>query len=100
MTIEEITIGLMIDTTITDKTIGETIIDRTIERTTEIDKIMVEMTPNRGIGIGVRVERDPEITIVTILEVEIEVETGIHNKEAKHYVMIETGQGLGLGPTL
>ena len=55
----------MIDRTITDKMIGETIIDRTIEGTTKIDKIMEQMTPNRGIGIGVRVEKDQEITIVS-----------------------------------
>ena len=81
MTIEEIIIGLMRDRTITDKTIGETIIDKRIEGITKIDKIIEEMTPNRGIGIGVRVEKDQEITIVTILEVEIEVETDKYKKE-------------------
>ena len=100
MTIKEVTIGLMIDRAITDKTIGETIIDKIIEGTTEIDKIIDKMTPNRGIGIGVRVERGQEITIVTILEVEIEVEMDIYNKEPEHCQMTETGQDLGLGPTL
>ena len=94
VTIGEITISLMIDRSITDKTIGETIINKTIEGTTEIDKIIEEMTPNRGIGIEVRVERDQEITIVTILEMDI------CNKEPEHYQMTETGQSLGLGPTL
>ena len=100
VTVEEITIALMIEKTITDKTIGKTIIGKTIERTTEIDKIMEEMTPNRGIGIEVRVESNQEITIVTFLEVEIGVETDKFNKEPEHHQMIETGQGLGLDPTL
>ena len=71
MTKEDITIDLMIDRAITDKTIGETLIDKTIEGTTEKDKIIEGMTPNKDIGIGVKVERDQEITIVTILEVEL-----------------------------
>ena len=86
----------MIDRTITDKTIRETIIDKTIKGTTEIGKFIEEMTPNRGIGIEVRVERDQEITKVTILEVEMD----IYNKEPEHYQMTETGQGLGLGLNL
>ena len=100
VTIDEITTSLMIDKTITDKTIRDTIAGKTIEGTTEIDKIMEEMSPNRGIGIEVRVERDQEITIVTFLEVEIGVETDKYNKEPECYQMIETGQGLGLDPTL
>ena len=90
----------MIGKTITDKTIGETIIGKTIEATTEIGKIMEEMTPNRGIEIEVRVERVQEITKMTILEVELGVETDKYNKEPKHYQMIETGQCLGLDLTL
>ena len=73
VTIEEITIGLTTCRVITGKTIEETVIDKTIEETTEIDKIIEEMTSNRGIGIGVQVERYQEITVVTILEVEIEI---------------------------
>ena len=100
MKIEEITIGLMINRTITDKTIGDIITNKTIEGITEIDKIIEEMTLNRGIGIGVRVDRDQELTIVTILGLEIEVEMDIYNREPEHYQMTETDHDLDLGPTL
>ena len=100
MTIEEITINLMTNRAIIDKTIGEIITDKTIEGTTEVDKIIEERTPKRGIGIGVRVEKDKEITVVTIIKVEIEVEMDIYNKEPEHYQMTEMGQDLGPGPTL
>ena len=99
MMIEEITISLMTDRAITGKTIGETIIDKTIEETIEIDKIIEEMTPNRGMGTGARVERDQEITVVTILEVEMEIEMDRDNKELGHHQMTEIGQDLGLCPT-
>ena len=71
----------MINRAITDMTIGEISTDKTTEGTTEVDKIIEEMTPSRGIGIGVRVEKDKGITVVTILEVEIEVETDIYNRD-------------------
>ena len=83
-----------------DRAIEETITDKTIEETIEIYRIIGKMTPDRGKGIEVRVERGQEITIVTILEVEIEIETDRYNKEPEHYQMTETGQGLGLDPTL
>ena len=80
VTIEEVTINLMINRALTDKTIREIITSKTIEGITEVDKIIEEMTPNRGIGIGVRIEKDKAITVVTILEVEIEVDMDIYNR--------------------
>ena len=50
VTIEEVTIDLMINRAIIDKTIGEVTTDKTVEGTTEIDKIIEEMTPNRDVG--------------------------------------------------
>ena len=99
MTIE-VTISLMIDRIITNKTIGEIITDKTIEGTTKIDKILEQMTPNRDMGIRVRAEIDKEVTVVTILEVEIEIEMVRYSKEPEHYQMTEKGQDLGVGPTL
>ena len=56
MTIEEITTGLMISKSVTDKMMEGTSIDKTIEETIiEIDKIM-GITLSREIGVGVRVE--------------------------------------------
>ena len=92
MTIGEITIGLMKDGIPVGKTIGQTITDMTIET----DKIIEEMTPNRGIGIGVRVEIDQEIIVATILGVEIEIEIDGCNKEPELCQMTETDLGLGL----
>ena len=84
---------------ITGKTIGETVMGKTIEETIGTDKIIEGMTPGRGTGIEVRVERDQDIIVVTILEVEIEIEMDRYNRELEHYQMTETGQDLGLGPT-
>ena len=68
MTIEEITTGLII---------GKTITDKTIEGTIEIGKVMEKTTPNRDIEIEVRVGRVQEITIVMIQETEV----GIGNRD-------------------
>ena len=91
MTIEEITTGLII---------GKTVTDKTIEGKIEIDKFMEETTPNRGIEIEVGVGKVLEIIIVMIQETEvgIGIETDKCDQELECYLMKdETDQGLTLG---
>ena len=73
--IGEIAINLMKDGLTTDKTVGERILDKT----TEIDKIIEETTPNNDTGIGVKGEIDPGIIVMTTL-VEEEIEMDGYNK--------------------
>ena len=51
------TIGMIIQEISTGLMIGKTITDKVIEGTTETGKIMEETTPNKGIEIEVRVGR-------------------------------------------
>ena len=69
---EEIPTGLMRDAITTDRTTEGEI---TIDSTTEIDKILEVMTPDKDTQTEVKVGIGPEIIVMIVLEVEMEVET-------------------------
>ena len=87
MTIEEITTGLMVGKTVTDRTIGKTITAKTVEGTIEIGTIMEETTPNKGTEIEVRVGK--EITIVMTQETEVWI--GIETNTTKTRTLSNEG---------
>ena len=99
---------MMIEEIVTDRMIGETIVDKIKDRTiteTIIDHIMEEAI-NRDIDIEVKVGRILEIIIETIQEKDVtEVEIGVEidkcDQEREHYWMIERigqDQNLDLDP--
>ena len=92
VTVGKIAIGLMKDGLIIGKTIGEKISGKT----TETDKIIEGMTPDKDTWIGVRVEIDQEIIVATILEAVTGTEMDACNKELELCQMTEKVPGPGL----
>ena len=90
--ITEVTTSPMRDVITIDKTIGGEI---ATDKTTEIGKIIGEMTPGKDIETGVKVGIDQEIIVMTVLEGEIGIETEMdrYNLDPELCQMTEKDQG-------